>query len=248
MMIITWLSQIGHDRFLSHYFYLIIHCSQHHSALRILSSSQHRWLLKYDSMAPQPSCMCLGRLFSLLIYTQSVGLHGRGISPSQGRYLHIEQHKYRINAHRNACQEWNSNPRSQCSSGLKRFMPQTARPLWSPNVTMLWRIVRITVEGNPIIMVSFVPPNKACHDIWYICTLCRLLGSKWTYMSLLLLLLFYYSSWKEHIERMDSSRIPNNLYELQTTWEKKPRKTVIKMEWNRNRPLGLILDEEEEGE
>jgi hypothetical protein len=35
----------------------------------------------------------LGRLFSPLIYTQSVGLFGRGISPSQGRYLHTEQHK-----------------------------------------------------------------------------------------------------------------------------------------------------------
>jgi hypothetical protein len=32
-------------------------------------------------------------------YTQSVGLLGRGISPSQGRYLHTEQHKHRINAH-----------------------------------------------------------------------------------------------------------------------------------------------------
>jgi hypothetical protein len=32
-------------------------------------------------------------------YTQSVGLLGRGISPSQGRYLHTEQHKNRINAH-----------------------------------------------------------------------------------------------------------------------------------------------------
>jgi hypothetical protein len=29
----------------------------------------------------------------------SVGLLGRGISPSQGRYLHTEQHKRRINAH-----------------------------------------------------------------------------------------------------------------------------------------------------
>jgi hypothetical protein len=35
----------------------------------------------------------LGRFLSLLIYTQSVGLLGRGISPSQGRYLHTEQHK-----------------------------------------------------------------------------------------------------------------------------------------------------------
>jgi hypothetical protein len=32
-------------------------------------------------------------------YTQSVGLIGPGISPSQGRYLHTEQHKHRINAH-----------------------------------------------------------------------------------------------------------------------------------------------------
>jgi hypothetical protein len=30
----------------------------------------------------------LGRFFSFLIYTQSVGLLGRGISPSQGRCLH----------------------------------------------------------------------------------------------------------------------------------------------------------------
>jgi hypothetical protein len=41
----------------------------------------------------------LGRFFSLLIYTQSVGLLTREISPSQDRYLHIEQHKQRINAH-----------------------------------------------------------------------------------------------------------------------------------------------------
>jgi hypothetical protein len=31
--------------------------------------------------------------------TQSVGLLGRVISPSQCLYLHTEQHKYRINAH-----------------------------------------------------------------------------------------------------------------------------------------------------
>jgi hypothetical protein len=32
-------------------------------------------------------------------YTQPVGLLGRGISPSQGFYLHTEQHEHRINAH-----------------------------------------------------------------------------------------------------------------------------------------------------
>jgi hypothetical protein len=32
-------------------------------------------------------------------FTQSVGLLGRGIGQSQGRYLHTGQHKHRINAH-----------------------------------------------------------------------------------------------------------------------------------------------------
>jgi hypothetical protein len=36
----------------------------------------------------------LGRVFTFLIYTQSVGFFGQGISPSQGRYLHTEQHKH----------------------------------------------------------------------------------------------------------------------------------------------------------
>jgi hypothetical protein len=42
----------------------------------------------------------LGRFFSFLIFfTQSVGLLGRGTSPSQGRYLNTGQHKHRINTH-----------------------------------------------------------------------------------------------------------------------------------------------------
>jgi hypothetical protein len=45
----------------------------------------------------------LGRFFSFLIYTQSVGLLGWGINRSQGRYLHAERHKHRINAHRHPC-------------------------------------------------------------------------------------------------------------------------------------------------
>jgi hypothetical protein len=65
----------------------------------------------------------LRRFFSYLIYTQSIGLLTRGISPSQGRYLHTEQQKHRINARRHPCLEWDSNPRSQCSSGRRKFMP-----------------------------------------------------------------------------------------------------------------------------
>jgi hypothetical protein len=41
-----------------------------------------------------------GLFFSFVIFfTQTVGLLGRVISPSQGRYLHTGQHKHRINAH-----------------------------------------------------------------------------------------------------------------------------------------------------
>jgi hypothetical protein len=74
-----------------------------------------------------------GLFFSFVIFflTQSVGLLGRVISPSQGPYLHTEQHKHRINSHRHLCLEWDSNPRSQRSIERKQFVPQTARPLWS---------------------------------------------------------------------------------------------------------------------
>jgi hypothetical protein len=47
----------------------------------------------------------LGRFFNFLILYSRQQLLGRGISPSQGRYLHKEQHKQRINAHRHQCLE-----------------------------------------------------------------------------------------------------------------------------------------------
>jgi hypothetical protein len=56
-------------------------------------------------------------------YTQSVGLLGWRMNPSQLWYLHTEQHKHRINAHRHPCLEWNSNSRPQFLSGRRRFMP-----------------------------------------------------------------------------------------------------------------------------
>jgi hypothetical protein len=52
------------------------------------------------SMALQPF-VGIGRVFSYLIYIQSVGLLGRVISPSQGLYLYTEQHKHSINAYTN---------------------------------------------------------------------------------------------------------------------------------------------------
>jgi hypothetical protein len=79
-------------------------------------------------------------LFQFLdLFTQLVGLLGWGISPSQGRYLHTGQHKHRINAHRRPCLKWDSNTRSQCLSGQRQFMPQTARSLWSAGIPITQR-------------------------------------------------------------------------------------------------------------
>jgi hypothetical protein len=57
----------------------------------------------------------LGRFSVSWSFSQSVGLLGRGISPSQGRYVHIGQHKHRINTHRHPCLKLDSNPWSQSS-------------------------------------------------------------------------------------------------------------------------------------
>jgi hypothetical protein len=48
-------------------------------------------------------------------FSQTVGLLGRVISPSQGRYLHTGQHKCIIKAYtctKHPFPEWDSNPRS----------------------------------------------------------------------------------------------------------------------------------------
>jgi hypothetical protein len=55
--------------------------------------------------------------------TQSVGFLGRRMSPSQGHYLHIEQHKHIINAYRYPCIERDSNRGPQRSSQRRQFMP-----------------------------------------------------------------------------------------------------------------------------
>jgi hypothetical protein len=64
--------------------------------------------------------------------TQLAGLLGWGISPSQGRYLHVRGwHKHRINTQRHPCLECDSNLRLQRYSWRTQFTSQKARPLWS---------------------------------------------------------------------------------------------------------------------
>jgi hypothetical protein len=75
---------------------------------------------------------CGPRLLFQFLNLYTVGrTHSTGISPSEGRCLHTEQHKHRINALSHPCLEWDWNPRSQCSSGRRQFIPYAARPLCS---------------------------------------------------------------------------------------------------------------------
>jgi hypothetical protein len=71
----------------------------------------------------QPFVGPLSLAQALDFFTQSVGFLVWGISPSQGRCLHTEQHKHRINAHRHTCLKLDSNPHSRCLSGRRQFMP-----------------------------------------------------------------------------------------------------------------------------
>jgi hypothetical protein len=54
---------------------------------------------------------------SVIFFTQTVGLHGREISPSKGLYLHTGQHKHRIYAHTDI----------HALSGIKPELPEFAR-------------------------------------------------------------------------------------------------------------------------
>jgi hypothetical protein len=82
-----------------------------------LKQVRYRAPPKYYSLPPYGSTASF-----LILYT--VGrTPWMGISPSQGRYLHKEQHKLRIIARRQLCLEWNSNPRHPFSSGWRRFSP-----------------------------------------------------------------------------------------------------------------------------
>jgi hypothetical protein len=89
-------------------------------------------LFIHSSMTLQPFVGTWPVLQFRGLFIHAVGLLGRGISPSEGRYLGTGQQNCRINAHTNIHTfEWDSNSRSQRSSERRQFMPQTARPLCS---------------------------------------------------------------------------------------------------------------------
>jgi hypothetical protein len=82
--------------------------------------------------------------FRNLFFSQSVGFLGRGIRPSQGRYLHTGQHKHRINAHNKYIHALSGiqthdlsvrasedssclRPRSRCDRRSSVYNPKTVR-------------------------------------------------------------------------------------------------------------------------
>jgi hypothetical protein len=84
------------------------------------------WLLiKHNFLLLLPWISPSGLFLSELIwncesYRQSAGLSGRGISPSQRRYIHTTTQNTE-ETRRDPCFEWDSNTQSQCLSGRRNF-------------------------------------------------------------------------------------------------------------------------------
>jgi hypothetical protein len=99
---------------------------------------------KYCHYSAVPSCLllppCLIRMFLLLLWLYRplldryrffsfLILFTVGRTPWTGDQLvarplpYIGQHKHRINANKHPCLEWDSKPRSQCSSKRRQLMP-----------------------------------------------------------------------------------------------------------------------------
>jgi hypothetical protein len=111
--------------------------------------------------------MELGRVFSFLIHTQSVGLLGRWISPSQGPFLYTEQQEHRINAHRHPCLDWDSNPRSQCSRGRRRYLNSRRYKIWDIDSIMKWRKRKDLHDPLFLFLIeSDLTTNTPCRNIY----------------------------------------------------------------------------------
>jgi hypothetical protein len=83
------------------------------------------------------------------LFGQLVGLLGRGIIPTQGIYNTIQK-----NADTHPCLEWDSNPRSQCSSGRRQYVIQTTRPV---NVVVLCKIVKYNIIIERLSVLKLFP-------------------------------------------------------------------------------------------
>jgi hypothetical protein len=100
--------------------YITLHNHRCENLKSFIHSFIHHWLYN-PSFGP-------GLLFSFVIFfTQTVGLPGRVISPSQGCYIHTGQHKHRINAHTDIyASSWirTHDPRFQASKDSSCLRPR----------------------------------------------------------------------------------------------------------------------------
>jgi hypothetical protein len=74
---------------------------------------------------------------------QFLNLHTIGRTPWTGdqhvaRPLPTHRTTQTQNKRRHPCLEWDSNPRSQCSSRRNQFMPETVRPSWSASPRLVF--------------------------------------------------------------------------------------------------------------
>jgi hypothetical protein len=74
---------------------------------------------------------------------------------------------HRINAYRHPCLMRDSNPRSQCSSERRQFMPQTAWPLWSTFSSRYLSNLRL-YPGNhyQVLNMVIVRSVKSAQELW----------------------------------------------------------------------------------
>jgi hypothetical protein len=94
-------------------------------AVRTVERNLFIYLFIYSSKA---LCWTLAA-FSVFDFLQSAGFFGRGSARRKAATC-TRDNTNRINAHRNQCLKWDSNRRSQCLSERRKFMPETAGPLW----------------------------------------------------------------------------------------------------------------------
>jgi hypothetical protein len=93
------------------FFYFSIPCISTWQQVTLICLSIYLWL--YSRL------LDLGRFFSFLILYTVGWTPWRGDQPVERPPLPT----HKINAHRHPYLEWDSNPRSHCSSGRRRFIP-----------------------------------------------------------------------------------------------------------------------------
>jgi hypothetical protein len=88
---------------------------------------------------------CTALCWALAAFQLLNPIHSRQDSLDGGSARHkdstyTQNNTNRIKAHRHPCLKWDSKPRLQCSSGRRRFMPETARPLRSALLSLLFSV------------------------------------------------------------------------------------------------------------